>query len=131
MKFLSGFDVWQKILFVLLILIFVSVFGVNVYRSFSVAFGEEKDIIGTVTDKNVKRVTLAETAKDVYLVYTEADDGSINVFQITDSILARRFNSSDVYAGIKVGTKYHFYVRGRRVPIFSWYPNIYDYKVVE
>lgn len=70
----------------------------------------------TVTDKMVKN--------DTYLIYSED-----STYEITDSVLRLRFNSSDLYGRIEVGKTYEITVGGKRVPIFSWYPNIY--KAVE
>lgn len=98
----------------------------TIYRSCSVGTGEMEYTTVSVTDKNVKR----KNDSDIYLVYTKKDDGTIEVFQITDSLLAGRFDSSDVYAAIEIGHKYKFGVRGDRTPLFSWYPNIYEYEEI-
>lgn len=70
----------------------------------------------TVTDKMVKN--------DTYLIYSED-----STYEITDSLLRLRFNSSDLYGRMEVGKTYEITVGGKRVPLFSWYPNIY--KAVE
>ena len=95
------------------------------FRSCSVGAGEIRYVEATVTDKGIKRISNS----DVYLVYTKTDEG-IEVFQITDSIIARRFNSADVYASIEVGKTYNFGVRGERNELLSWYPNIYEWDEV-
>lgn len=84
------------------------------------------DITATVTDKDIKNYESGSK----YLVYTEDKHGNTKVFEVTDNLLAFRFNSSDVYAGIKVGKTYKFTVAGHRREFFSWYPNIYDYKEI-
>ena len=96
-----------------------------IYRSCSVGMGHEYTITGTVTDKGIKRVN----NEDIYLVYCTTSDG-VEVMQITDSLWALRYNSSDVYAGIQEGVKYRFKVRGSRNRLMSWYPNIYEYTEV-
>ena len=65
-----------------------------------------------VTDKMVK--------DDVYLIYSE--DAT---YEITDSWLYPRFDSSDLYGKIQVGESYNIIVGGSRIPFLSWYPNIY------
>lgn len=60
-----------------------------------------------------------------YVVY-----GQNATYQITDSWLKGRFNSSDLYGHIQEGTSYEFHVIGRRVQIISHYQNIMDYKEV-
>ena len=86
-----------------------------------------RDITVKVTEKAVKNSS--ENGK--YLVFGEDDNGTIYTFEITDSLFKMRFDSSDVYAAIKIGNKYIFTVGGSRIKILSWYPNIYEYKVVE
>lgn len=107
--------------------IFIIVLLGVTYRSCSVGTGEMRYVTTSVTDKNIKR---ASESSDIYLIYTKTDDGTIEVFQVTDSLLAGRFNSSDVYAAIEVGHKYKFGVRGDRAPLFSWYPNIYEFEEI-
>jgi len=101
---------------ILIIIIFTSC-----YRSCSVGTGELRTVRAIVTDKGIKRIH----DHDTYLVYTDTQDG-VEVFQITDSILAGRFNSADLYAEIKIGNTYDFGVRGDRNDVLSWYPNIYE-----
>ena len=96
------------------------------FRSCSVGTGELTYIEATVTDKGIKSVSKSE---DMYLVYTKTADG-VEVFQITDSWLAGRFDSSDVYASIEVGKTYKFGVRGERNEFMSWYPNIYEFEEI-
>lgn len=108
-------------LFIFVILCFISC-----GRACSVGTGELRSVTATVTDKSIK----TKNNDSTYLIYTETKDG-IEVFQITDSLLAGRFNSSDVYAGIKVGKTYEFKVRGEREELMSWYPNIYEYREIE
>lgn len=68
--------------------------------------------------------------KNKYLVYTFDSAGESRVFEITDSILKWRFDSSDDYNRIEVGKTYKFTTGGYRIPLFSMYPNIYEYYVV-
>ena len=98
---------------------------VSCYRSCSTGTGELRIIRATVTDKGIKRIN----DHDRYLIYTDTEDG-VEVFQITDSILAGRFNSADLYAEIKIGNTYDFGVRGDRNGVLSWYPNIYEVEEV-
>lgn len=123
----NSWKIWPEVACCLFLAVIVLIGLFNVYRSIDVAFGHERDVIVNVEDKGIKRN--GET--DIYLVYTRTNDGKIEVFQITDSLLAGRFDSSDDYTGIKVGETYKFTVRGQRVRLFSWYPNIYDYKLIQ
>lgn len=81
----------------------------------------EETWIVTVTDKD--RVS----DKNKYLVYTFDQQGESRVFEITDSLLKFRFDSSDDYNRIEVGKTYRITTCGYRVPILSWYPNIYEF----
>ena len=80
-----------------------------------------------VTDKAVKN----SDSGSKYLIYAEDDKAAIQVFEITDSLLALRFNSSDVYAALKVGHRYKLTVSGSRNRLLSWYPNIMEYELIE
>lgn len=82
--------------------------------------------IAAVTDKGVKR----KDDTDKYLIYAIDTEGDIQVYEITDSWVAGRFNSSDVYAGIEIGKTYEFTVAGDRNELMSWYPNIYEYEEI-
>ena len=104
--------------------------GMSIYHSVSIGTGDLRYITGTVTDKQIKRSSV-NANQDQYLIFTKDDDGVMNVFEIEDSILAGRFDSSDVYGYIELGVKYKFGVRGRRVHFLSWYPNLYTYEEVD
>lgn len=86
-----------------------------------------RDITVTVTEKTVKNGE--ESGK--YLVFGEDENGTVHAFEITDTLLRLRFNSSDVYASIKPGNKYKFTVGGSRNNFLSWYPNIYECELLE
>ena len=110
----------DTIIVVVLVVMLLAI-SLSVFRSCSVGAGEDRVIRATVTDKGIKRIH----DKDTYLIFTDT-----GVFQITDSLIAGRFNSADIYAGIKIGITYDFTVRGDRSELMSWYPNIYEFKEV-
>ena len=114
---------WVTVLFIIAVVV---VLGVSIYRPFNKA-SDMRDVTVTVTDKAVKN----SDDDSKYLIFTEDKDGNIATFEITDSWIAGRFNSSDVYAAIKVGNTYTFTVGGSRNEFMSWYPNIYEYKLIE
>lgn len=114
---------WVTVIFIIAIVI---VLGVGIYRPFN-KVSDMRDVTVTVTDKTVKN----DGDDGKYLIFTEDKDGNIATFEITDSLIAGRFNSSDVYAAIKVDNIYTFTVGGSRNEFMSWYPNIYEYKLVE
>ena len=80
-----------------------------------------RDITAIVTDKAVKR----NYGEDTYFIYVEDEYENVEVFEITDSLLANRWDSSDLYASIKIGENYKFTIAGSRIHLLSWYPNVY------
>ena len=105
----------------------VLVLSVVIYRSFDKAFVHERTITGFVVDKGIKSTG---KSSQKYLVWIRNDAG-LEVLEVTDSLLAGRFNSSDLYGEIEEGRTYNFTVCGSRVPVLSWYANIYDAEEVE
>lgn len=73
-------------------------------------------VIITVEDKGTKR---SGSNMDKYLIYT--DNGT---YEITDSIAFFRWNSSDLYGSMKIGSTYECTVCGFRNPFLSSYENI-------
>lgn len=62
-----------------------------------------------------------ESAKNKYLIFTGSE-----VFEITDTILFFRWNSSDLYRYLTVGNTYNCRVAGWRIPFLSSYRNLID-----
>lgn len=118
-----GFKGWCGIICIAIVVICLAV---CIYRPFNKVI-DMRDITVTVTDKAVKN----DGDSSKYLVFAEDENGTIATFEITDSWLNGRFNSSDVYAAIKVGNTYTFTVGGSRNEFMSWYPNIYEFKLVD
>jgi hypothetical protein len=61
-----------------------------------------------------------------YLVFT-----NVTTYEVSDSLLFWRWDSSDVYGRLTVGKTYRATLQGWRIPIFSMYPNILDPVEVE
>ena len=119
-----GFEGLRVIANIVIVVIFLVV---CFYRPFN-KVSDMRDVTVTVTDKVVKN----DGNNSKYLVFTEdISNGTITTFEITDSWLNGRFNSSDVYAAIKIGNTYTFTVGGSRNEFMSWYPNIYEYELVD
>lgn len=89
-------------------------------------FNDHTKII-TITDK--ERVNTSSYSK--YLIMGEDESGNILVLENTDNFVRFKFNSSDIYAGLKEGETYEVTVVGFRVPSMSWYENILSYSEVE
>lgn len=74
----------------------------------------------TVTfEVNSKERVCKNTSDCKYLIYTDA-----GVFENTDSLLALKWDSSDVYNHLTQGHTYKAQVIGWRIPFLSSYPNI-------
>ena len=107
----------KVIAFIFYILIIGFLIVVSFWRPIDKATNIRYETI-EVTDKMVK--------DDKYLVYS-----TDTTYEITDSWLYGRFNSSDLYGKIEVGKTYRIKIGGSRKPFFSWYPNIYEAKEVK
>jgi len=88
--------------------------------SFCIAYVGSVDSL-TITVTKAERIPRVNRP-GVYLVWTEQNE----VFEIADSVLFWRWNSSDVYGQIEPGKTYRLRVVGWRVPILSWYRNILE-----
>ena len=100
----------------ILILLVILSFGI---RNISKAF-YTRHIAIEVTDKAVKN--------NKYMVYGRTVDPEHlpKSYEITDSAIKGRVDSSDMYAEIEVGKTYEYIVGGNRIPFMSWYPDIYS-----
>lgn len=74
----------------------------------------------TVEDKWVKRQS---KSSDVYLVQCGDE-----VYKVSDLLFKGKFNSSDIYAKLKVGKKYEIITTGYRINALSMYKNINEYR---
>lgn len=87
---------------------------------------DRREVVVTVMDKGIKN----DRNKSRYLIYCENSGGDTEVYEISDSLFRMRFDSSDVYPNILPGKDYRLDVCGKRVPLLSWYPNIYGYEEI-
>lgn len=115
-----------KLVVILSIISIIVLLGIGIYRPFN-KVNNIRDVTVTVTDKDVKNSHYVSK----YLIFVEDENELPSTYEITDSLLKGRFDSSDVYAGIKVGNTYTFTVGGSRNEFLSWYPNIYEYELIE
>lgn len=88
----------------------------------SIGYQNQEMIKCTIEDKWVKRN--GET--DKYLVKCDNE-----VYQITDLFFKGKFNSSDIYANLKVGNTYEITTTGYRFELLSMYKNINEYEKVD
>jgi hypothetical protein len=95
------------------VLLFVSFFGLPAYKAY---FTDE-----TVTAKIEKAERVGSGEDSRYLIFTDGE-----VFENTDTLLRWKFNSSDVYGEMKVGSTCTLTVNGWRMPFFSVYRNVLE-----
>lgn len=117
-RFMDGADVFY---FLICGIFIIYLFMAFIYRPINKVVNE-KEVVVTVTDKGIKNFA----KKSKYLIFAQDESGETQVFEITDSLLKFRFNSADVYGKIQKDKTYRITVCGSRIPIFSWYPNIYN-----
>jgi hypothetical protein len=84
----------------------------------------------TYTAKVTEKERIVDGDDSKYLIYTELQDGKVRVFENTDSLIERKWNSSDLYARIKQEKTYDFDTYGWRIPFMSLYENIIDLREV-
>lgn len=82
-------------------------------------FSTLETVSAVVQDKERITTGSGQTAESKYLIFAEGE-----TFENTDSWLALKFNSSDVYGYIQKGQTCDFQVTGFRIPFFSSYRNI-------
>ncbi|MCR9040818.1 hypothetical protein QRX25_14855 [Bacillus sp. L381] len=118
---MNRFLAWGTIT-VIALAVFAFVVAAPVYTI--VSYHNENTYVIKVTDKETK--TSGDSSK--YLIFGDDDKGNAKVFENTDAIFARKFNSSDLYAEIEIGKTYEFKTIGFRIPFMSSYENIMTIK---
>lgn len=84
----------------------------------------------TVTEKDDKAKPGQETGS-TYMVWCRHQDGEIETFEVTDTMIFFTWNSSDRWGRIERNREYELYVAGWRIPMLSTYRNIIESKPVE
>lgn len=76
-----------------------------------------------IKDKQISTESDKESGKveSTYLIYTDK-----GVFRNDDAGWHFKYDSSDFYGNLDVGTRYRLKVYGWRIPFFSMYPNIVE-----
>lgn len=88
--------------------------------AYTVAYVDSaRQVTATVTDKSCNVIGISGKSGCTYMLYTTA-----GVFTDSDSFLAGKYNSSDVYNQMQKGYVCTFNVKGFRIHITSSYPNI-------
>lgn len=78
-----------------------------------------------------KQIEHKSDKKNLYLIYAQLNDGTVRVFKDTNSLLEFKFNSLDIYGGLRINRKYEIKVYGLRIPFLSSYQNIIEVKAVK
>ena len=100
----------------IVIALFVVVIPVKVW----IFFATKETVTSFVVQDKERVITgSGDNQESKYLIFTDKE-----TFENTDSFLAFKFNSSDVYGAIPIGATCDFTVAGLRVPFLSWYRNI-------
>lgn len=83
------------------------------------AHGKRETLMIQVGDKERVTESVGEEVSSRYLIYSTTE-----TFEVTDSLIEGRFDSSDLYGSIQRDHCYHVEVYGWRVPVLSMYRNI-------
>ena len=83
--------------------------------------------IVTIANKQVK----VQNNKGKYLIYTQMENGDTRVFENTDSLIEFKFNSEDIYGGLRINRTYEVKTYGLRIPLLSYYQNIVKVKGIK
>lgn len=83
--------------------------------------------IVTIANKQIKTVD----DKKIYLIYTQMENGDTRVFKNTNSLLEFKFDSEDIYGGLRINRTYEIKAYGFRIPLTEKYENIAKIKGVK
>jgi len=118
----------KKVMIIIILLITVFI----LYNVFMLIITNVNRQIYSVTVTDKLRVTYGHIwNQHKYLIFTEDEYGIIRVFENTDSLIYSKFNSSDVYAQLKVGSKVKLTTVGVRIPERSMYQNIINVEFID
>ena len=107
------------------------VVAVCVIAFFGFLTGLNTSLCGTF-NTNCHTITINEKMQknNKYMIFGE-EDGEDVVFTDVDSFFRWKWDSSDVYARLKVGKTYKVKTNLRRVKFLSWYENILEVEEVK
>lgn len=83
--------------------------------------------IVTIAGKQVKN----QNTNIQYVIYTQMEDGTIKAFYNNNSLLELKFNSEDLYKGLRINMKYQIKTYGFRITPISFYENITTVKHIK
>lgn len=83
--------------------------------------------IVTIANKQIKTIDNKKT----YLIYTQTENGDTRVFKDMDSLLELKFDSEDIYGGLRINRTYEIKTYGFRIPLTGNYENIVKVKWIK
>jgi hypothetical protein len=95
--------------------------------SFFFAFSNAQTHTGQVGSTWVKH---HKDGPDRFYLALDKPDGTTEVFQVKDSAWRLHFNSADLFARLRPGTKIRVHSNGYRVGWLSWFPNANEIEVI-
>lgn len=102
--------------------IILGLIGAFIYFA-TIEYQNEETIEITVKDKYIKR----SGENDLYLVVSSSGDA----YKIEDLLWKGKFNSTDLYNQLDIGSKYKITITGVRLQYFSMYKNINKIEKIE
>ena len=107
--------------------IYLILFVIFIFFVLFMYYNSEKEYTVKITETVVKNYN----SDSKYLIFAEDSKQNMNVFEIEDTILYFRWNSSNLYGQLKVGQKYNIKVAGYRVEFLNLYQNIISAEKLE
>ncbi|WP_368488648.1 DUF1523 family protein [Clostridium sp. BJN0013] len=121
-KFRSNKHLRSKIITIIIIIILI-----GAIITFFPHFFRNTYVV-TIASKQIKN----QDKKDIrYMIYTQMEDGTIRAFQNNNSILEFKFNSEDLYRGLRINRKYEIKTYGFRIIPLASYENIITAKQIK
>lgn len=109
---MEKFVAFFAVLFVMIVAVLIIVaLWIGIGASFHNEYGKRFTVTGKEAVKSEK--------SGKYLVFTD-----VTTYEVEDSILNGRWDSSDVYGKLTIGKTYEAQLQGRRIPFLSMYQNI-------
>jgi hypothetical protein len=81
-------------------------------------------VTGVVKSRYVKSFGSGKDRSDYFMLEIQADDGTVEVVQVRDSLWAFDSPSANAYATLSEGQKVHLLVAGPREPFLSMFPRL-------
>lgn len=114
--FARNFNIMRNVIIAFAVIIFVAVIATFI------VVGVNSTHVATTTNCHVtdKDRGVNRDGSSNVRVYTD----NCGVFTVADNLFTGNVTSADTYGSIQVGQTYDFTTRGKRIPIFSSFPNI-------